>query len=124
MTPIEKLELLYDSQPTKRTLEEDMGLCVRYGYVIATPEYILMGKAISTDASDELIEDPGYAFPKALQNAWFIYAYTGSCQHFLSFMPYYLPFVAWRRRRAKLRWYPVDLIRARCKSLTPFLTPS
>lgn len=126
MTPIEQLAALYDSQETERSLESDIELFLYNGYVISTPRYIVMGKAIFKGWPDDLVRDPkAVASPIEDCDAWYVYAYAGSHLDFLSFMPYELPFVAWHRRHARVaRYYPINKVRTLCARLTPFLTRS
>lgn len=123
MSPLEQLAALYNSQETTRTLWRDIELHLQHGYLIKTPTYIAMGKAIVRWMSEEEIKDPECEIPEGYEkhaDAWYIYAFAGSACNFTSFVPYVLPYVAWHRR-GKLRYYRTHEFLRKCTTLTPLM---
>lgn len=107
-----------------RGLDEDIALHLAFGYLIKTPTYIAMGKPIVRWMSDEEIRDPRIQVPAGYTpDAWLCYAFAGSACDFTSFMPYYLPYVAWHRR-GNLRYHTTKIFLKACKSMTPYLIES
>jgi len=111
MSPIDELQALYHRYSPERDLEVDMGYFIRYGYVVATPEFVLMGKAIKRGAKWELINDPTYIFPKRQQDTWFVSAYAGRIKVLLDFWPYPLTWLAWQRQGGCLRYWTFERFR-------------
>ena len=121
---IERLRELYSRSNAVRTPEEDISLHLEHGYLIKTPDYILMGKRVVRWMSDEELKNPMVAAPKGIQSdAWYIYLFCGSACNFLSFEPFPLEYVGWHRRGI-LRWYHTKTIQAKCRHMIPFLTES
>ena len=121
---IEVLRELYRSSNATRTPEEDIALHLAHGYLIKTPDYIVMGKAVVRWMSDEELRNPAIKMPESIMpDAWYVYCMVGAACNFLSFEPFHLEYVGWHRR-GKLRWYKTRMIQEKCKTLTPFLTES
>jgi len=91
----ERLESLYRSSGYEPgALQKDLEHYFRIGYVFSTPEYFIMGCAISS--------------------GWYVHAAVGAgaIEGFLQFMPYHLPYVGWERRGSgKVKWYPTDKLK-------------
>lgn len=117
MIPFDQIAVLYEQTQMPRSFEEDMTAHISTGYVVSTPEYFIMGRAVDREAPPELIDDPWHAFPQPLQNTWLVYAFAGSSRNFLSFVPYPLKWVAFQRRGQALRIYDFNQITKRCASL-------
>lgn len=111
MTPYEEAQALYAAYETPRSFAEDLALHLRGGYVISTPEYFLMGRAIDRFAAAAAIENPAHAFPREQQNAWLVYLFSGSSRNILPFLPYPLKWVTWQRRGGPLRHYELKTLR-------------
>ena len=116
--PFDQIAALYDRYPQPRTFDEDIAAHISTGYLISTPEYFLMGRAVSKHAASHLIADPWYAFPRDQQDTWLVYAYSGYSRNFLAFIPYPLKWVAWQRRGRSLRFHELSKIKAKCASTT------
>jgi len=122
MSPIDELQSIYSRYCPTRSLEVDMGLFIRHGYVIATPEFVVMGKAIKKGAKWELINDPTHVFAVAAADTWFVSAFAGRQKDFLAFLPYEMKWLAWQRRGAGLRYWTLQHFRTRCEIKTPCST--
>jgi len=116
MSPIDELQSIYSRYCPTRSLEVDMGLFIRYGYVLATPEFVVMGKAIKKGAKWELINDPTYVFATAASDTWFVSAFAGHQKDFLAFLPYEMKWLAWQRRGSCLRYWALDKFRKHANS--------
>ena len=115
---------LYARNHAVRTPEEDIEIHLEHGYLIKTPDYIVMGKPVVTWMCDEDLKNPEIECPEGVKpDAWYIYCLVGTACNFLSFEPYHLEYVGWHRR-GKLRWYRTKTIQAKCRSMTPFLIES
>lgn len=112
MRPLDELRLLYSRHCPERSIWDDMEMFILNGYVLATPEYIIMGKAIKKGADWSLINDPTYVFPRHEQDCWFVSAFAGKLSHWLDFLPYELNWLAWQRRGSCLRYWTLN----RCKT--------
>jgi hypothetical protein len=115
MTPIEKCKMLYTAD-SPRTFEEDMLAHLSHGYFFSTPEYLLMGRPVWSQATQEQINDVWCAFPPELHDAWYVYAFAlaqdeglqGLVKKLLRHIPYYLPLVAWERSGHPLTFFSTD----------------
>lgn len=93
---IERLRELYARARAVRTPEEDIALFLENGYLIKTPDYIVMGKPVMRWMSDEELKDPSVGVPEGcVPEAWYIYLLIGTSCNFLSFEPYPLEYVGW-----------------------------
>lgn len=97
MSIYDQIQDLYTKTGWKKgTFEKDLTWYLQHGYVFATPEYFIMGVAIS--------------------GGWYVHAAVGvgALEGFLRLMPYYLPYVGWERRGSgKVRWYPTEKLKQR-----------
>ena len=118
MQPFDQIAALYDRYPQPRTFEEDISAHITTGYVISTPEYFLMGRAVNKHAAPHLIADPWYPFPREQHDTWLVFSYSGYSRNFFSFIPYPLKWVAWQRRGRSLRFHELSKIQAKCASTT------
>ena len=79
---------------SNRSLHEDLEYYMQHGYIFSGPDYCLIGCRIG--------------------DGWYIQcaAGVGAMEHFCKFMPYYLPYIGWRRekRNNEIAWYPTELI--------------
>lgn len=127
MSPAERVAALYDAD-SPRTFREDVEAHMLTGYVFATPEAFLMGRAIDSGATPEAIADPWHAFPRDAQDTWLIYAYAdrfgnspwGLVKKVLCWMPYPLKNVAWSRKRdGRLRFFDIQKLNERTHEILP-----
>ncbi len=114
MTPFEQVQALYARWPQPRTFAADLYAHFETGYVAATPEFFIMGRGVDRYADPEDIADPWHAFLRSRQNCWLVYAFAGSRQNFLSFLPYRLDWTCFQRRGKPLRFYSFEKI---CNSI-------
>jgi hypothetical protein len=105
MKPFDQVAELYERYPQPRAFEEDISAHIETGYVVSTPEFFLMGRAVDRYADPAMIEDPWHGFLRSEQNAWLVYAFAGSSRNFLSFVPYPLRWVGFQRRNQPLKWH-------------------
>ena len=116
---IEQLRELYRRSNAVRTPEEDIALFMANpdGYVIRTPQYVVLAKEIVHWMSEEELRDPAVPLPKGISpEGYYIYAHVGDFTNFLQFMPHPLPWVAWHRREV-LRFYSLPQIRRKISGL-------
>lgn len=112
MKPFDQVSDLYGQYECARTFDEDICAHLETGYVVATPEYFLMGRAVDRWADPELITNPWHAFPADQQNAWLCYAFAGDMRRLFDAIPP-LPWAGWQRRGGGLRFYPFEIVRDR-----------
>ena len=105
MSPREQVKALYVLYPQPRSFEEDESLHRAIGYVIESSDWFLMGRAVDSKAPVEAIVCPHLSFAREVQDAWFIWAYSGELRAMLYLAPYWLPLVGWARRNGMIRWY-------------------
>ena len=108
MTPFDQIADLYQRWPQPRSFEEDISAHIETGYVVSTPDFFIMGRAVNRGASLEFIADPWRRFARKEQDAWLVYAFAGSSRNFLSFIPYLLRWIGFQRRNHHLKWHDSD----------------
>ena len=126
MSPLDKVRLLY-TEKSPRSFEEDLTAHFYHGYVYSTPEYFLMARPVWSGASQENINDVHRAFPPALWDTWYIYAFAlrddqglqGLVKNLLTHMPFYLPLVAWERSGEPLSFFSTDKLFTKYAKLQP-----
>ena len=119
MTPILQLDSLYKICFPNRSLENDLGWYLACHYVFSTPDFIVMGKPVRKDAPEEQLDDVTFVFPKEEVDTWFLYAYAGSQQDFLAYVPFSLTWIAWRRYGSPIRYWTLEQFIKRCKARIP-----
>jgi hypothetical protein len=115
MTPIEKCKMLYTAD-SPRTFEEDMLAHLSHGYFFSTPEYLLMGRPVCSEAPQEMINDVWCSFERKDWDAWYVYAFAlahdqglqGLVKKLLRHIPFYLPLIAWERSGYPLTFFSTD----------------
>ena len=103
MNPFDQIAELYKKYPQPRTFEEDLAAHISTGYVVSTPDYFIMGRAVDRYAKPDMIEDPWHSFTDP--NAWLVYAFAGSRRNSLSFVPFRLKWIGFQRRNHPLHWH-------------------
>lgn len=98
------LEAMYPETEFHNSFTVDVSLHLLYGYVIATPEAFIMGRAIQRNADINLIRDPSVSFDDP--DCWWVWLAVGvaSLEVFFRHEPYPLPYFGWDRR-GKARFY-------------------
>lgn len=84
-----------------------------FAYVIKTPDYFIMGRAVIKGASSEDIRDLRVRFDPAKCDAWFLYAFAGNMSKAWAALPFHLPWLAWERfgvSEKELRFIPTASI--------------
>ncbi len=84
--------------------ERDLCHYLQHGIVVAHPDRFLMAKPINKELGDDVWN------PEA-KDTWYVHVAVGAncLKWFLEQAPYQLPFLAWRRWKAKgnaLKYYP------------------
>jgi len=122
MTPRERVQDLYHIYPQPRTFEEDVAIHRLTGFVVEREDIFLLGRGV-IKGMDELARDPGIAFRRDVQDAWFIHALAGDIRGMLTAAPYELPWVGWSRRGARpIRWYRCEDFSRRVAGFTVVIT--
>lgn len=117
-SPAERARAVYDQEACARSFVQDVELHMLHGYVFASPDYFIMGRGVNSDASDVLVVNPAFIFPRESQDCWMVYLAAGknAYRQFFKHMPYPLPLVCWERKN-KLRYYSLeDVMRKTCNS--------
>jgi hypothetical protein len=99
-SPFEQVRELYEKHPQPRSFWEDLDWFSLNGYVIVTPDFMVMGNKLRSDA-------------------WFIHAIAGDLAKAWDALPYDLPYIAFHRPRTPandLRFYPLARLRALSKA--------
>jgi hypothetical protein len=107
--------MLYTAD-SPRTFEEDMLAHLSHGYFFSTPEYLLMGRPVCSEAPQEMINDVWCSFERKDWDAWYVYAFAlahdqglqGLVKKLLRHIPYYLPLIAWERTGHPLTFFSTD----------------
>ena len=124
-TPLERAKGLYLRFPGERTFQQDLEAHLRNGYVISTPEFLLMGRAVARSGRPEEIRNPNFAFASERCDTWFVFLFSGTSRNFLQYVPYPLEWLAWDRARgSKLRFYKFNQMAKRCAQMTHCKTRS
>ena len=95
---------VYDSEECARTFHEDLALHLMHGFVFSTPEVFVMGRAVSSQAHEDLIVDASYCFESWQCDCWHVYLLAGSMVNAWRLMPYPLPMFSLERKN-ELRFY-------------------
>lgn len=108
------LEAMYPETEFHNSFNVDVNLHLLYGYVIATPEAFIMGRAIQRNADINLIRDPSVSFDDP--DCWWVWLAVGvgALEVFFRHEPYPLPFLGWDRR-GKARFYRREKVIKLCK---------
>jgi hypothetical protein len=115
LTPIERVELLYETHDCVRTFGEDLRAHLANGIIICAPDFFAMGRAISREGTWEEIHDPWFRFPREVQDAWYIYVFAGRVNTCLQFIPFPLRWMAWERvGKNQLRFLDFNRFKKRC----------
>lgn len=110
LTPYEQVRKVYETEPCRRSFEEDLHLHLQTGYVFSTPTLFLMGRPVRRKAPTRWIVDPHHVFQNP--DAWLIYLAAGNMAEFFEKEPYELPWVGWEKRNV-LRFYPMASIKGK-----------
>lgn len=92
------LEAMYPETEFNNSFIVDVSVHLLHGYVIATPEAFIMGRAVKRNADINLIRDPSVSFDDP--DCWWVWLAVGrgALVEFLRHEPYPLPFLGWDRR--------------------------
>lgn len=106
---IEEVKTLYDEREGNGSFADHVTRCLFLGVLVKRDEFLLMAEPVLTDGKRVFWEKPP-------RNCWWIYFAMGpkgatAPGDFQDEAPYPLPFVAFKRRRGKIRIYRWDRIR-------------
>lgn len=118
-TPYDQIRAAYLKHGEGMTWEELVGwhLTNPLAYVVKTPDYFVMGRAVIKEASRTDILDLRVTFQPGSCNAWFLYAFAGDMQKAWAALPYELPWLAWERygdAEMELRFLSAAQIKRHC----------
>lgn len=123
MTPYEQARDVYTKEPCARTFDQDLQLHLAHGFVFSTPEFFIMGRAVFSKGTREMLVDPRVRFTPDICDAWMIYLMAGDCTKAWSIMPWRLPRFVFERKN-ELRVYDSSRIERLCLSTLPTVTPA
>lgn len=95
MTPYELAMQVYASEPCARTLEEDLALHARFGYVVSTPTAFAMGRLVWRDWPYAKLADPSQVAPDG--DCWWIWLLAGDAREALKWLPFEKKWFAFER---------------------------
>lgn len=100
MSPAERIALKYEESPQEMPFSYYVDWHMKHGFVHATPEYFIMGRAVKlgTDFTDRL-----FTTPREEANAWYIHAFSGNMGMAWGVMPWALGYIAFERVRSGKR---------------------
>jgi hypothetical protein len=105
----------YQRYPQPRTFAEEVHLNAWNGVIVNAEDFFIMGRPVDIHDPDERWRDPGYRYPREVQNCWFIVMCCGEIPRSpCDFAPYKLPLVAWSRRNKKIKIYDFDDAQKKC----------
>ena len=111
MLPVEQAAAVYEQEPCARSFREDLEAHFLNGYVISTPEYFVMGRAVRRDWPREDILNPFHiSTDPRLPDCWMVWLAAGSILGAFHQMPYNLPWIAFERDNV-LRFWPTEKFR-------------
>lgn len=108
MSPASIARNVYDTEDCPRTFEEDLQLHLSNGYVHATPDFFVMGRAVLSTATDEEIVNPAITFTEP--DCWHVYLCAGCWQKAFMVMPYFLPLISWERNNKLRKWATAKIL--------------
>lgn len=109
-SPAFKAALVYKRELCGRTFEQDLQIHLVNGFVVATPDYFIMGRPVCSQAPHYEIVDCTFPFPPEEQDCWHIHCMAGDLRKCWDFYPFQLPFVSWEKRN-RLRFYRMEQIK-------------
>lgn len=104
MTPIEQAASVYEREPCRRTLKEDLELHLLNGYVFSTPTCFVMGRPVVREADPADIVDPAITFDGRYLDCWHVYLAAGDMREAIRFMPYPLEYMSFERKNVLHIW--------------------
>lgn len=118
MSPFEQMKRKYRDNPQERSFDVYLDWHMRHGFVFATPDFFVMGRA----AAKGILERVGVALQPVepeFQDTWYVHAMAGDLRLVWSILPWPLPYVAFERLRGGRRELTVlqtDRIRRLCEA--------
>lgn len=82
--------------------------CLSSGYVVSTPDYFFMGRAVTSGVEDSVAVDLTAEFRPEVCDAWFVAGMAGDMQKALDAVPYFLPWFIFQRDNGKVRRYTAE----------------
>ena len=104
--PAVQARLVYDREPSYCTFKDDLELHMINGYVISTPEILIMARPVDIRAKADIVQDPACHFPENEWNCWHVHLVAGKLPLLFTFLPFRLPYGSFNKR-GKLKYYPL-----------------
>jgi hypothetical protein len=115
MTPYAQMEDWYRTHPAVRPFGLYVEWHLQGGLVAATPDYFVMGRAVSSKAQPWRIQESMQVWPREQQDCWYIFAMCGDLEKVWQGLPYELPWIAFNRHnRKELNFVSLPRIRSLC----------
>ena len=109
MTPIEQAAAWHAAHGGgEMSFMEVIAAHGRHGYVVATPEFFLLGRRVMRDWDDDRRCDPWQVAEDG--DTWHVWLAAGEWEGWERFLPYPLPWVSFHRK-GRLRVWPLDYFR-------------
>lgn len=119
MSPYQQIQAKYAEFPQEQPFAWYVDWHARHGFVFATPEFFIMGRAVNKaffEGRGPILE----AIPIGFADTWYIHAMAGDMQRAWDILPAPLPWLAWERvldGKRELRFYSAAEVKRLC---TPF----
>lgn len=110
--PFVEASRVYKREACARTFEQDLHWHFENGFVFSRPDFFIMGRAVVSTASYELIVGQ-YRFPSVVCDAWHVYLAAGNLMKAWEILPWELPLLTFERNN-ELRKVPVAAMRRLC----------
>ncbi len=115
MNPYARMEEWYRTHPSPRLFGQYVDWHLQGGFVASTPDYFVMGRAVSSKAPEWQIVESMKTWPREKEDCWYIFAMTGDLSKVWNALPYHLPLVCFNRHnRKELNFVSLSRIRSLC----------
>lgn len=105
-TPFTRAMTVYESEPCVRTFWEDVTLhyCNCSGFVFATPEFFIMGRAVLRSAPAADIVNPAVGYIRGVADCWHVALACGDLSAAWSILPWPMDWMSFERKN-ELRFH-------------------
>ncbi len=115
MNPYQRMEEWYRQHPGVRLFGQYVDWHLQGGFVASTPDYFVMGRAVSSKAPEWQITESMKLWPREEEDCWYIFAMTGDLSKVWDALPYHLPLICFNRHNRKdLNFATLSRIRSLC----------
>lgn len=115
MNAYQRMEEWYRTHPAVRPFGLYVEWHLQAGFVAATDDFFVMGRAVNSKAQSWRIQESMQVWPRHAQDCWYIFAMCGDIAKVWQALPYELPLIAFNRHQQKeLRFVSLDRLRSRC----------